>query len=90
MPRVALDSLVRSAEVSLLVRSRSGIIVPRSALIEKDGKTGVLAVQKTYARFVAVEVLMTQGDRAVVRGGISPGDEIVTRALKFLEGKRVR
>ncbi|MGE5578542.1 MAG: HlyD family efflux transporter periplasmic adaptor subunit [Bacillota bacterium] len=90
MSRVALDSLVRSTHVSLLIRSHSGIVVPRSALLEKDGKTGVLAVQKTYARFVPVEVLMTQGDRAVVRGGISPSDEIVTRALKFLEGKRVR
>lgn len=89
MPRVAVNSLARSAHVSILVRSHSGIIVPKSALIEKDGKTGVLAVQKTYARFVPVDVLMTQGDRAVVRG-ISPGDEVVTRALKFLEGKRVR
>lgn len=89
LPMVAVDRVVRTGTISLVVRARSGVVVPKSAVMEKDGKTGVLAVQKTYARFVPVEVLMTKGDKAAVRG-ISAGDEVVTRAIKFLEGKRVR
>jgi len=89
MPLVAPPKMVRTGPVSLLIRSRTGTIIPKSAIIDKDGKTGVLTIQKTYARFVPVEVLMDKGDKAVVRG-ISPGDEVVTRAIGFLEGKRVR
>jgi biotin carboxyl carrier protein len=89
LPMVSLDRMVRSGSINLLIRSRSGIILPKSAIFEKDVKTGVLAVQKTYARFQPVEVLMAKGDKAAVRG-ISAGDEVVTRAIKFLEGKRVR
>lgn len=89
MSVVSVDKVVRAAAISLLLRSRSGIVIPRSAILEKDGMSGVLAVQKTYARFVPVEVLMTKGDKAAVRG-ISGGDEVVTRAIMFLEGKRVR
>ena len=75
--------------VNVVVRSRTGTLVPRSAVLERDGKTGVLLVQKTYARFAPVEVLMTKGDQAVVRG-ITAGEEVVARAIPFLEGKRVR
>ena len=89
MPLVSVAKMVRSGAVSLVIRSRSGVIVPKSAILEREGKTGVLTIQKTYARFVPVEVLMTLGDKAVVRG-ISAGDEVVSRALGFLEGKRVR
>lgn len=89
IPIVPANLVMRAGAVSLVVVSRSGVIVPRSAVMEKDGKTGVLAVQRTYARFVPVEVLLSKGDRTVVRG-ISLGDEIVIRAMGFLEGKRVR
>lgn len=89
MPLVSLGKMVRAGAVSLVIRSRTGIIVPKSAVLEKDGNTGVLTIQKTYARFIPVEVLMTREDKAVVRG-ISAGDEVVSRALSFLEGKRVR
>lgn len=89
IPVMPVDRVVRSGSICLVVASRSGIVVPRSAILTKDGKTGVLAVQKTYARFVPVDVLMAKGEEAVVRG-IAPGDELVMRAIGFLEGKRVR
>lgn len=89
IPFLSADRVAKWGAVSLVTNSRSGIVIPESALLIKDGKTGLLAVQKTYARFVPVEVLMTKGGRAVVRG-ISESDEIVRRAMTFLEGKRVR
>ena len=83
------ESLVKAGQVGLTVRRRSGVIIPKSGLLEKGGRQGVLKVQKTYARFREVEVLMTKGDQAVVRG-ISETDEIVLKAMSFLEGRRVR
>lgn len=82
-------SLTKAAQVGMIVRRRSGVIIPRSSILEKEGRQGVLTVQKTYARFKEVEVLMTKGSQAVVRG-ISETDEIVLRASHFLEGRRVR
>ncbi len=76
-------------EIGILVERKSGVIVPGAAIIEKDGKTGVLTLQKTYARFTPVEVLMVKGKEAVVKG-ISETDEIVSRAMSYLEGRRVR
>lgn len=89
IPVLSAERLTKSGVLSLLVKSRSGLVIPGSAVIEKDGKTGVLAVQKTYARFVPVEVLMVKDNKAVVRG-ILESDEILVRAMRFLEGKRVR
>lgn len=89
LPMVAEERMIHAGPISILVRSRTGVIVPKTAVMEKEGKTGVLLVQKTYARFQEVEVLMTKGDKTVVKG-ISAGEEIVVRASAFFEGKRVR
>lgn len=89
IPMISADQVLRAGPLSLVTRSRSGIMVPASAVLEEAGQMGVLSVQKTYARFVPVEVLMTKGGKSIVRG-ISEGDEVVARAMKFLEGKRVR
>lgn len=75
--------------VGLVARTQSGVVIPKAALVEQDGRQGVLLVQKTYARFREVEVLMVKGDKAVVRG-IAEADEIVLRGWGFLEGRRVR
>lgn len=83
------DDVVKAAEVSVIVKRRSGVIVPRSSIMEKGGRQGVLTIQKTYARFQEVQVLMVKGDRAAVKG-ISETDEIVLKARSFLEGRRVR
>ena len=63
--------------------------MPVKSLVDKNGQTGVLLVQKTYAVFHPVEVRMIKGDRAVVQG-ISETSEIVLKGMKFLEGRRVR
>ncbi|HHW17706.1 MAG TPA: hypothetical protein GXX30_02225 [Firmicutes bacterium] len=86
---VPVDRYTYAARISLISKRFNGILVPVESILEKDGQTGVLVVQKTYARFVPVEVLMVKGDRAVIKG-ISETDEIVLKAAKFLEGRRVR
>ncbi len=86
---IASDRYVRTSYASLVTRRKQGIIVPLRSLIDREGQTGVLVVQKTYARFCPVEVLMVKGDQAVV-SGINDTTEIVFKGMAFFEGRRVR
>jgi len=83
------DKIMRTAQVSLVTKRHTGLIIPVKSLLEKDGQPGVLVVEKTYARFRPVEVLMSQGGQVAVKG-LKDTDEILTRGLWFLEGRRVR
>ncbi|HHX27784.1 MAG: HlyD family efflux transporter periplasmic adaptor subunit [Bacillota bacterium] len=84
-----VQSVTKAGQIGIIVKTQSGVVIPRSALIDRDGRQGVLLVQKTYARFREVQVLMVKGDQAVVKG-IEETDEILLRAWGFLEGRRVR
>lgn len=84
-----VQSVTKASQVGIIVKTQSGVLIPRSALIDRDGRQGVLLVQKTYARFREVQVLMVKGDQAVVKG-IDETEEILLRAWGFLEGRRVR
>lgn len=84
-----VSSLKKTDHVGLIAKTQSGVVLPKSALLEHEGRQGVLLVQKTFARFREVQVLMVKGDKAVVKG-IDETDEIVLRGWGFLEGKRVR
>ena len=83
------EKYARTAYTWLIACKREGIIVPSQSLVEKDGQVGVLVVQKTYARFRPVEVLMVKGDQAVIKG-IDETSEIVLRGMAFFDGRRVR
>lgn len=83
------EGFPRYLDITLVTSSARGLIVPSTALVHKNGTTGVLVVQKTVARFRPVEVILVKGNEAVVRG-ISPESQIVLRGWAFLEGKRVR
>lgn len=89
VPLLDVSNPSNSMEISLVTSRATGIIVPTKAILNKDGQTGVLTVEKTYARFSPVEVVMTKGKEAVVRG-IAETDEIVLGGMGFLEGRRVR
>lgn len=84
-----VSSLRKVDEVGLIAKTQSGVVIPKSALMVREGHQGVLLVQKTFARFREVQVLMVKGDKAVVKG-IDETNEIVLRAWGFLEGRRVR
>ncbi len=78
-----------SADVTLVASRNSGTVIPTGSILEMDGETGVLLIQRTYAHFAPVEILSTQGARSVVKG-ISETNEIVLKPKRFLEGRRVR
>jgi hypothetical protein len=52
----------------LILSSRSGVLVPRSVLVYREGQTGVLALSRASAYFRAVTVLDTSGRQALVHG----------------------
>lgn len=89
IPLMQPERVTVCSDISLILKRQSGVLVPQSSILEKDGQTGVLVVQKTYARFQPVEVLMEKDGKAIVKG-ISEGDEVVLRASRLLEGRRVR
>lgn len=59
--------------------SQSALVIPRSAIIEKDGRSLVF-VHIAPERFSAREVRQVSnlGDRIAVQGDLKPGDRIVT------------
>ncbi len=80
---------VRVNHASLITRREKGVIIPVKSLVDKNGQTGVLAVQKTYATFQPVDVIMIQGEQAII-AGIDETSEIVLNGIILFEGRRVR
>jgi len=79
----------REVEVLLVLETYRGTVVPRRALLGRNGRTGVLVVVRNTARFQAVEVL--GGDaRQVVVTGLPAGTEVVLNPWLLREGSRIR
>lgn len=78
--------------VRVVLRSRSAsVLVPRDALIERDGKPGVFAVEQGRAHWKAV-TLGIAGEQAIeVTDGLQVGETIVTGGRSSLaDGMAVR
>jgi putative membrane fusion protein len=79
----------REVEVLVVLETYRGTVVPRRALLGRNGRTGVLVVVRNTARFQAVEVL--GGDaRQVVVTGLPAGTEVVLNPWLLREGSRIR
>ncbi|MCK7488930.1 MAG: hypothetical protein MZU79_00760 [Anaerotruncus sp.] len=71
---VAIDAVPTELALSewldaeLLLVSRSGVIVPRSVLVTRDGQLGVYVLSRTSAYFRAVTVLVSVGSDVLVQG----------------------
>jgi HlyD family secretion protein len=80
------------AEVTLrLPGVRNALTVPRAALAQHDGKTGVWQVEQGRARFKPVQPGVQTSDRVQVLAGLGEGDSLIVYSAKQLEdGMRVR
>jgi len=74
--------------VSLITESYSGIVVPASAIIEKDGKQGVYIRSKNVLAFQEVKVDGIIGKEAVIEG-VDAGTDVVENAKIAKEGRRI-
>jgi len=67
------------------------LLVPRSALVQQNGKTVLMRVNKGVAYSVPVDVVLEQDDNAVISGDIAKGQVIVTEGVAELhDGDAVR
>ncbi len=63
--------------VSLQVRSKTGLIVPSSAILAGSGVDSVYRVRSNRLEVLHVKRIISNGDETVVDGPIKPGDELV-------------
>lgn len=78
--------------VFLPTGERKGILVPRSAVVERGALTSVWVVDgRNIARMRLVKPGMVQGDRVEILAGLAQGERVVTGGVeKVVEGAEVR
>lgn len=71
--------------------AREMLSVPRSALVQKEGKAAVFVLEGSRARLHEIQVGRDLGDRVEVVEGVRPNDKVVVRGLEGLtSGQRVK
>jgi hypothetical protein len=85
------EELLRARLIMVeVVRERAtGLIIPRRALVEREGQPGVFVVKKTMAQWVRVELRGEKGGLVAV-GGIPEGSQVITNPWLVREGAIVR
>jgi RND family efflux transporter MFP subunit len=85
--RFAID---QEAEVAIRVGKARGLIVPLSAVIRKEGHSGVLVIRSGRANFQPIEAGASGKDKVLVSKGLSTGETIIHKAQAIKPGTRVR
>ncbi|MBE7037781.1 MAG: hypothetical protein E7404_02635 [Ruminococcaceae bacterium] len=86
----------RSVDVELIKNIYTGLKVPSSALIKKDGQDGVYVSSDGLAKFKKCEVVYKDDNYAIVKennldsNSLLLYDEVLTNTSKVYEGKVVR
>jgi RND family efflux transporter MFP subunit len=79
------------ARVKLTVERRpDALTVPRSAVVDTEGKRGVFVIQDNAAHFLEVQSGLSDGTRIEIVDGLKEGQQVITTgALALREGDRV-
>jgi RND family efflux transporter MFP subunit len=85
--RFAID---QEAEVAIPVGQARGLLVPLSAVVRQDGRTGVLVVREGRARFQPLELGASDDQRALAITGLTGNEIVVRRGEQIRPGARVR
>ena len=88
LPFFPLENVL-SREIPLVLEAgeRMGVTVPESAVVHRDGKLGVLALEGSMVRFRQVAGIPVEGKRFFISSGLLPGSLVVLRAEGMREGK---
>lgn len=86
-----VEDLLRTRLITVeIIKDRAtGLLVPRRALVERDGQAGVFVVKKTLAQWVKVEVKGEKGALVAI-GGIAEGSQVITNPWLVRDGAIVR
>ncbi|MGP1680292.1 MAG: efflux RND transporter periplasmic adaptor subunit [Burkholderiales bacterium] len=85
--RFAID---QEAEVAISTGDEKGVVVPVAALLQYQGKQGVLVVRDGHARFQGVQTGAADAANIVIRKGLAAGDVVVAAPQGVKPGTRVR
>lgn len=77
----------RNYELVIDAGQTEGALVPRSAVIEKDGKTGIYMIHGARVIFSSVEGKKLANDKFLITKGLSVGDALVENAATAREGR---
>ncbi len=82
-------SVITSREMDLLLEAgeRSGVSVPESAVLLREGRLGVLLADGNMVHFRAVRGVPVEGGRFFITEGLKPGQIVVLHAQSGKEGK---
>ena len=80
----------RNAESAAPKPVAIGVLVPASAVVERDGASGVFVIEGDLARLRRVEAAAAQGGQRNVLSGLNPGDSVVLDPPpELVDGARV-
>ncbi len=77
------------AEVDLDTGQVKGLAAPLAAIMERDGKTGVLVVEQGRLVFRPIKTGVNDGKRIAVLEGLKAGDLVVAQPTNLKPGARV-
>jgi HlyD family secretion protein len=77
------------AEVMIATGQIKAPAVPLAAMMERDGKTGVLVVEHSRMVFRPVKPGLNDGKRIAVLEGLKDGDLVVAQPVNLQPGTRV-
>jgi hypothetical protein len=82
-------SITASREIQLILEAgeKSGVSVPESAVLLREGRLGVLQVDGNVVHFQAVRGIPVEGGRFFIAEGLKPGNIVVRHAQSGKEGK---
>ena len=83
-------ALNQEALVDIRAGEVRGFVLPRSCLVRRKGKTGVLLAREGRAVFQPVRTGPTQGERAVLRKGVDKDSRVILEPSGIASGQRVR
>lgn len=87
LERFAID---QEAEVTIHAGEDKGLVLPVGALVQAQGKQGVMIVRDGRARFQAVETGAADAAMVLIRRGIAAGNSVIAAPQGVKPGARVR
>ena len=85
--RFAID---QEAEVTISAGEEKGLVVPVAALVQHQGKQGVLVVRDGRAQFQGVQTGAADAATVVIRKGMLAGEAVIAAPQGVKPGARVR
>lgn len=79
---------LRWSGAELLLESNEGVLIPATALVEREGERGVYLNRAGAVKFQPLEVIAEEGEQLAVEG-LEPDSMVITRPAFVEEGQRL-